>query len=73
MSTLNSDKIMEIKELLSKVNVADICRRVDVKRRTVYAVLDRESSRHEELAKVIKEARREVRKQERMKKKLQSL
>lgn len=73
MRLLSKDKVQEIRLVLSKVNLAEICRRLDVKRRTVYGVLDGESSDYETLKKVVKEARKEIREQKKAEQDLQSL
>lgn len=73
MSLLSKDKVQEIREILAKVNIAEICRRLEVKRRTVYGVLDGESSDYDSLKKVVKEARKEIRAQKKEEQDLQSL
>jgi predicted transcriptional regulator len=61
---LTQDKITELKEVLDQVNVADICRRVQVRRELVYDVLRGRSLKYKELAKVVRAARREILKRE---------
>lgn len=73
MSLLSKDKVQEIKETLSQVNLAEICRDLNVKRRTVYGVLYGESSDYDSLKKVVKEAKRQIKERKKVEQDLQSL
>lgn len=73
MRLLSKDKAQEIRGILAQVNVSQVCRQVEVKRRIVYAVLDGESSRYEDLKKVVDAARKAIRLQKKQEQELQSL
>lgn len=62
---LTPSKVEGAKALLAQVNVADVCRAVNVKRSVIENVLRDESPRLEDLKKVLIEARKRVRKKER--------
>ncbi len=75
MSLLSNDKKQEIREVLDQVKrgaggITKICKQAGVKRRTVYAVLNGESSDYDALKKVITQAKKAIKDRE---KKIQSL
>lgn len=61
MSTLSEEKVLAIRELMRKVNVSEVCSEIGIKRRVLYAVLDGESPRVEDVALFEKAAQKEVR------------
>lgn len=62
---ISQEKKMEIKGVLRQVNVAEICRKEQVRPATVYEVLSGRSRKMDDLRRVVRAARRQIAQRER--------